>query len=106
MGSILYLAGRRTPEFRAGRMAVHVVCAGDSITGWNNFGGVECWPYRTYPEFLGALCERSRMIVADCDIAGEVSTNGFDQVVDYLGLFPNAPSFVLGYGSNDLDKWP
>jgi lysophospholipase L1-like esterase len=106
MGGTLYLTDRASPAFEAGRTMVDVVCAGDSITGWNNFGGVECWPYRTYPEFLGTLCERSGMIVADCGIAGEVSTNGFSQIVDYLGLFPNAPYFVLGYGSNDLDKWP
>jgi lysophospholipase L1-like esterase len=27
-------------------------------------------------------------------------------VREYLELFPNARFFVLGYGSNDLDKWP
>ena len=42
-GSILYLADRDSPSFRAGRTTIDVVCAGDSITGWNNFGGVECW---------------------------------------------------------------
>src|SRR4051812_11328927 len=106
MGSILYLADRESPAFRAGRTAVDIVCAGDSITGWNNFGAIECWPYRTYPEFLQRLCEPSGMIVADCGIAGEVSPNGIGQVRDYLGLFPNARYFVMGYGSNDLDERP
>jgi lysophospholipase L1-like esterase len=44
--------------------------------------------------------------VADCGIAGEVSPNGLGQVRDYLGLFPDARYYVIGYGSNDLDKWP
>ena len=47
MGSVLYLADRESPSFRQGRLSVDVVCAGDSITGWNNIGGVECWPYQT-----------------------------------------------------------
>jgi hypothetical protein len=33
MPSILYLADRGTPAFRAAQSAVDVVCAGDSITG-------------------------------------------------------------------------
>ena len=56
-GSILYLAERGSPAFQAGCTSIDVVCAGDSITGWNNFGGVADWPYRTYPEFLQRLCE-------------------------------------------------
>ena len=54
---VLYLADRGSPPFETGRTSVDVVCAGDSITGWNNFGGVADWPYRTYPEFLQRLCE-------------------------------------------------
>jgi hypothetical protein len=38
MLSVLYLADRDSPTFEAGRLTVDVVCAGDSITGWNNFG--------------------------------------------------------------------
>jgi len=70
MGGILYLADRHSPSFRAGRLTVDAVCAGDSITGWNNFGEVECWPYRTYPEFLQRRCEPWGLVVADCGIAG------------------------------------
>ena len=55
---------------------VDVVCAGDSITGWNNFGVVRDWPYRTYPEFLQRLCDPLGLTVANGGIAGEVSGNG------------------------------
>jgi lysophospholipase L1-like esterase len=106
MPCVLYLAGRKSPTFQAGRTTVDVVCAGDSITGWNNFGLVGDWPYRTYPEFLQRLCEPLRLTLANGGIAGEVSGNGLGQVRDYLDLFPNALYFVVGYGTNDLGMWP
>jgi lysophospholipase L1-like esterase len=106
MPSTLYLAERGSPAFEAGRTTVDVVCAGDSITGWNNFGAVEDWPYRTYPEFLQRLCDPLGLTVANGGIAGEVSANGLGQVRDYLGLFPNARLYVVGYGTNDLGMWP
>jgi lysophospholipase L1-like esterase len=107
MPPVLYLADRGKPAFEAGRKHVEIVCAGDSITGWNNFRRhVEDWPLRSYPESLQRLYDPEGVTVADCGIAGEVSTNGVGLVEDYLGLFPNARWFVLGYGSNDLDKWP
>jgi lysophospholipase L1-like esterase len=106
MTTAVYLTDRESPSFQAGRSSVDVVCAGDSITGWNNIGEVEGWPFPTYPESLQRLCEPSGLTVANCGIAGEVSPNGIGQVRDYLELFPNARYFVLGYGANDLDKWP
>jgi lysophospholipase L1-like esterase len=106
MPPILYLADRGAPAFEAGRNSVEVVCAGDSITGWNNFGGVRAWPFRTYPEFLQGHCESLGLTVADGGIAGEVSANGLGQIQDYLDLFPNARFFVVGYGTNDLGMWP
>jgi lysophospholipase L1-like esterase len=106
MPSILYLAKRDSPTFEAGRTTVDVVCARDSITGWNNFGLVEDWPYRIYPEFLQRLCEPSGSAIANGGIAGEVGANGLGQVEDYLSLFPNARYFVIGYGNNDLGMWP
>src|SRR5208283_6090406 len=87
-------------------MSADVVCAGDSITGWNNFGGVRDWSYRTYPEFLQGLCESLGLRIANGGTAGEVSPNGVGQVRDCLGLFPNARYFVVGYGTNDLGMWP
>ncbi|QEH34715.1 GDSL-like Lipase/Acylhydrolase [Aquisphaera giovannonii] len=106
MPPVLHLADRRSPAFEPARLAVDVACAGDSITGWNNFGPARDWPCRTYPEFLATLCEPQGLIVGDGGIAGEVSLNGVDQVRDYLRLFPNARYFVVGYGTNDLGLWP
>jgi lysophospholipase L1-like esterase len=106
MPSVLHVAERDSPTFEARRITVDVVCAGDSITGWNNFGAVGDWPYRTYPEFLQKLCEPVGLAIANGGIAGEVSGNGLGQVRDYLGLFPNAGCFVIGYGTNDLGMWP
>jgi lysophospholipase L1-like esterase len=106
MPSVLYLAERDSPTFEVGRTTVDVVCAGDSITGWNNFGVVKEWPYRTYPEFLQKLGEPLGLTVANGGIAGEVSGNGLGQVRDYLRLFPNARYFVIVFGTNDLGMWP
>ena len=106
MTSILYIADRGMPTFQTARLSADVVCAGDSITGWNNFGVVRDWPYRTYPEFLQRFCEPLGLTVANGGIAGEVSPNGLGQVRDYLDLIPNARYFVVGYGTNDLGMWP
>ncbi len=106
MASVLYVADRGTQCFLTDRLSADVVCAGDSITGWNNFGVVRDWPYRTYPEFLQRLCEPLGLNVANGGIAGEVSPNGLGQVQNYLDLFPNAQYFVVGYGTNDLGMWP
>jgi lysophospholipase L1-like esterase len=106
MPQVLYLADRGLPAFEAARALVDVVCAGDSITGWNNFEGVREWPYRTYTGFLQRLCEPLVLTIANGGIAGEVSHNGLGQVRDYLGLFPHARFFVIGYGTNDLGMWP
>jgi lysophospholipase L1-like esterase len=83
-----------------------VVCAGDSITGWNNFGPVTFWPYPTYPCFLQELCEPLGLRLADGGIAGEVSDNGLGHVRRYLDLFPKSRYFVIGFGTNDLGTWP
>jgi lysophospholipase L1-like esterase len=106
MPAILYVADRRLPSFQMARHSVDVVCAGDSITGWNNFGEVSEWAYRTYSEFLQRLCDPMGLTIANGGIAGEVSENGVWQVRDYLGLFPNAQYFVVGYGTNDLGMSP
>jgi lysophospholipase L1-like esterase len=106
MTSILYVAERRLPSFQVARQSVDVVCAGDSITGWNNFGGVSEWAYQTYPEFLQRLCDPLGLTIANGGIAGEVSFNGLGQITDYLSLFPNARFFVVSYGTNDLGMSP
>ncbi len=66
--SVLYLTERGSPAFEAGRMTVDVVCAGDSLTGWNNFGLVDDWPYRTHPEFLQRRREWLRLTIANSSI--------------------------------------
>jgi lysophospholipase L1-like esterase len=106
MPPALYVVDRGTQLFEKTRLSADVVCAGDSITGWNNFGVVSGWPYRTYPEFLQRLCEPLSLNIANGGIAGEVSPNGLGQVRDHLALFPNARCFVVGYGTNDLGMWP
>jgi len=45
--SVVYVVDRETPAFERDRLTVDVVCAGDSLTGWNNFGPVHYWPYPT-----------------------------------------------------------
>src|SRR5271157_3214177 len=101
--ALLYTADQGTPAFEAGRAAVDIVCAGDSLTGWNNFGPADSWPYPTYPQFLQEMCQ---LMVANGGIAGEISDNGPKQVADYLDLFPKADYFVFGMGTNDLGTWP
>lgn len=103
---VLYLVERHTAAFEAGRTAVDIVCAGDSLTGWNNYGPVWGWPFRTYPHFLQELCAPRGLRVANGGIAGEISDNGPAQVRDYLELFPRARWFAIGMGTNDLGTWP
>ena len=102
----IYVLDQGKPSFEQERLAVDVVCAGDSITGWNNFGPAEFWPYPTYPRFLQELCEPLGLRVADGGIAGEISDNGPGHVRRYLDLFPNSRYFIIGFGTNDLGMWP
>lgn len=103
---VVYFTDVSRPAFEQARGSVDVVCAGDSITGWNNFGPVGLWPYPTYPQFLQQLCAPSGLQVADGGIAGEVSDNGLGHVQRYLELFPNSRHFIIGFGTNDLGMWP
>ena len=103
---VLYVVERDTDAFESVRTAVDIVCAGDSLTGWNNFGPAGQWPYRTYPDFLQVLCLPLGLRIANGGIAGEISDNGPQQVREYLDLFPNARYFVFGMGTNDLGTWP
>ena len=91
MTSILYVADRGMPSFQAARQSVDVVCAGDSITGWNNFGGVRDWPYRTYPEFLQRHCERLGLSIANGGVAGEISPQRTLTGPGLPGLVPKRP---------------
>ena len=106
MNSVICTVEKGSPAFEAGRAAVDIVCAGDSLTGWNNFGPAHSWPYRTYPDFLQELCVPLGLKIANGGIAGEISDNGPRQVQDYLALFPNARYFIMGMGTNDMGMWP
>ena len=103
---VLSVADRHSEAFDRQRLAVDVVCAGDSLTGWNNFGPAAYWPYPIYPQFLQEMCQPLGLRLANGGIAGEISQNGIGQVQDYLELFPNARYFIIGYGTNDLGTWP
>lgn len=37
MAKVIFVVDHENPTFEAARTAIDVVCAGDSITGWNNF---------------------------------------------------------------------
>lgn len=100
---VLGIFDPETDPFQADRIPFDVVCAGDSLTGWGNFGPAESWPFRCYPEFLQVLCEPLGLKVANCGVAGEVSDEGVWQVRDYLTLFTTARFFLICYGANDLD---
>jgi lysophospholipase L1-like esterase len=103
---VVYVADQGSNRFEQERSAVDIVCAGDSLTGWNNYGPRELWPYPTYPQFFQDLCLPLKLRVADGGIAGEISDNGLDHVRRYLGLFPNSRYFVIAFGTNDLGMWP
>jgi lysophospholipase L1-like esterase len=103
---IIYVVDSHTAAFEQARTAIDVVCAGDSLTGWNNFGSVYEWPYPTYPLYLDEMCRPLKLKIANGGIAGEISRNGVGQVRDYLTLFPKARYFIIGYGTNDLGMWP
>jgi lysophospholipase L1-like esterase len=98
----LFVAQQGDPEFSRLRRRIHIVCVGDSITGWNNFGSPPNWPYPTYPRFLQLLCSPQGLRVADGGIAGEVSPAGPRHVTRYLSWFANASWFIIGFGTNDL----
>lgn len=102
MSQVVYLADSRSPDFVAARQFVDVVCAGDSLTGWNNFGPASSWPFPTYPQFLHEMCVPLELTLADGGIAGEVSGQGLAHIQRYLELFPNSRCFVIGFGTNDL----
>ncbi|MHC4406594.1 MAG: SGNH/GDSL hydrolase family protein [Planctomycetota bacterium] len=102
----VYLADVGDIDLQNQKDEVDIVCAGDSITGWNNFGPANYWPYPTYPQFLQLLCAPQGLRVADGGIAGEVSDNGLSHVRRYLDLFSNSRYFIVGFGTNDLGTWP
>jgi gamma-glutamylcyclotransferase (GGCT)/AIG2-like uncharacterized protein YtfP/lysophospholipase L1-like esterase len=98
----LFVAQQGDADFSRRRAEIDIVCVGDSITGWNNFGPPPNWPYPTYPRFLQLLCSPQGRRIADGGIAGEVSAAGPRHVARYLEWFTAASWFVIGFGTNDL----
>jgi lysophospholipase L1-like esterase len=103
---ILFVVDSDSSTFRQECGSVDVVCVGDSITGWNNYGPAKYWPFPTYPRFLQELCRPLQLRLADGGIAGEVSDNGLAHVNRYLRMFPSAKYHIVGFGTNDLGIWP
>lgn len=102
MTQVVYLSDAGSANAASLCESVDVVCAGDSLTGWNNFGPVSSWPFLTYPHFLQEICDPLGLTLADGGIAGEVSGRGLWHVQRYLEFFPNSRYFAIGFGTNDL----
>jgi lysophospholipase L1-like esterase len=87
-----------------GPRKVDIVCVGDSLTGYNNFGSV--WPLPTYPDFLQEMLRRDGglEIVLNGGQAGEWSDGAPSLTRQYLGLFPRSTHFIIGFGTNDLAR--
>ena len=72
--NVLYVVQPDTAAFETNRPAVDIVCAGDSLTGWNNYGPALSWPYPTYPDFLQELCAPLGLRIANGGVAGRSAT--------------------------------
>jgi len=81
---------------------IEIVCVGDSITGWNEYGPPVLWPTPTYPDFLQQQVSEETTKVANCGFGGRLSAEGIPLVDRYLQVFENARYFVIGFGTNDL----
>ena len=88
MNDVLHVADAHTTAFEQARTGIDVVCAGDSLTGWNNEGPVAYGSYPAYPQFLQEHCGPLGLKIANGRIAGERSRDGIGQVWEYLELFP------------------
>jgi len=78
---------------------IRVVCIGDSITGWNNAGPQNLWPFPVYPTYLEQGLNEE---VANFGIAGGTSDLAPELVKKAIGYLPNSQVYVLGFGTNDL----
>ncbi|MFA5856755.1 MAG: SGNH/GDSL hydrolase family protein [Candidatus Pacearchaeota archaeon] len=101
MGLLKYL-DKDLNDFESRANNVVIVCAGDSITGYNNSREKEIQRITvlTYPQFLADELKENN--IADCGIAGQFSRYALSDVRLYLDNFKNSTHFVIGYGTNDL----
>lgn len=88
----------------SGEQRIDIVCVGDSLTGYNNFG--EPWPLLTYPDFLQEMLrsEGSAMTIINAGQAGERSDLARALTERYLLLFPDSTHVIIGFGTNDLSR--
>ncbi len=93
----------RLSEVR-GERRIDIVCVGDSLTGYNNFG--EPWPLLTYPDFLQEMLrsDGSPLTIINGGQAGERSDRALTFTEWYLRLFPGSIHFIIGFGTNDLSR--
>jgi hypothetical protein len=98
---VLYVVERNTDAFESARTAVDIMCAGDSLTGWNNFGPVGQWPYQTYPDFLQVLCLSLGLRIANGGIAGEISDNGGKWIAPWR-LADDYHVYGLGWNAEEI----
>ena len=106
MTTAVYLADRKSPSFQAGRSSVDVVCAGDSITGWNNIGEVEGWPFPTYPESLQRLCEPSGLGSPTAASPGRSAPTGSARSGTTWSCSPTPGTSCWATAPTTSDKWP
>ncbi len=104
---MLYFAEKinKPKRFRELQKYIDVVCAGASLTGWNNtLESPDNWPFPTYPKFLHELTQEKREIldIVNAGMAGTTSKEGIYHIKKCLKLFPNSRYFIIGYGGNDL----
>jgi len=99
-----YESAERFDKLKKG---VDIVCAGDSLTGWNNhLTHPTIWPFPTYPKFLQDILNENDadLHVVNAGIAGATSNAGFFAVMSCLEKFENAQFYLIGFGANDLGQ--
>jgi len=91
-------------RFKSLKDNVSIVCIGDSITGWNNYGSIQTWPFKTYPEELQRILDQNNPAhqVLNAGMAGAVSSEGLSPLRRCLANYPNASKYIIGFGTNDL----
>lgn len=86
---------------------IDILCAGDSLTGWNNRKiHPSIWPFPTYPSYLQEILNENGhgLCIANAGIAGSTSDIGFFTIMDCISMFEKAKIYVIGFGANDLGR--
>ena len=104
---VVYLTDLNRPSFEQDRLAVDVVCAGDSNHRLEQLRPGRVLALSDVSPFPSGVVRAAGL--AGCrrwDCWGKSVTNGLGHVVRYLDLFPNSRYFIIGFGTNDLGMWP